>query len=234
MEYLPTQTVASSSIEAANATRGDGVNQAHQLCFAGSAATRARTRKSNAADGSIIGSSSSNACTERNSFTRNWHGAHVERCVSISSRSPSFRRPSTYPRILFSIRLQLITSFLLYPGSTALLAAPREGLVPLAAFRTPGRAAISVRSPNNPKSLKSLRNPAPGTCAAAPPLAASPAISQSHAGSSCAAHPRQGAVRCSDASRRRPASSRRRPRHLQSPAHPVRFPYADGGCLSPN
>src|SRR5712691_8697769 len=129
-EKVPIHNVPSSSIEAANATRGDGMNPAHQLGFAGSAATRARTRTSNASDGSIIGSSSSNACTERNSVTRNWHGAHVERCFSISSLSLSFRRPSTYPRILFSIRLQLITSFLLYPGSTALLAAPRGGLVP--------------------------------------------------------------------------------------------------------
>src|SRR6266404_6912348 len=219
MEYLPTHTIASASIEAANATRGDSVNHAHQLCFAGSAATRARTRTSNAAEGSIIGSSSSSACTDRNSFTRNWHAAHVERCFSISSRSSSFRRPSTYPKILFSIRLQLMTSFLLYPGSTALLAAPRAGLVPLAAFRTPGTAAISARSPSNPKSSKSLRSPAPGTCATARPHVASPAISQSHAGSSCAARPRRGAARCSDAFPRRPASSRRRPRHPPSPAH---------------
>src|SRR5216684_9282152 len=117
----PSHTIASSSIDAANATLGDGANHAHQPCFAGSAATRACTRKSNAADGSILGNSSSSTFTVRNSFTRTWHAAHVERCFSISSRSPSFRRPSTYPRVLFSIRLQLITSFLPYPGSTALL-----------------------------------------------------------------------------------------------------------------
>src|SRR5260370_22712431 len=107
----PIPTVANSSIDATNSTLGEGANHAHQLCFAGSAATRACTRTSNAADGSIIGSSSSSACTERNSFTRNWHAAQVASCFSISSRSLSFRRPSTYPKILFSIRLQLITSF---------------------------------------------------------------------------------------------------------------------------
>src|SRR6266478_2750014 len=107
----PSHTVASNSIDAANATLGDGANHAHQLCFAGSAATRACMRTSNAADGSIIGSSSSSTFTARNSFTCTRHAAHVERCFSISSRSPSFRRPSTYPKTLFSIRLQLITSF---------------------------------------------------------------------------------------------------------------------------
>src|SRR5260370_38480261 len=93
----PSHIIASTSIDAANATLGDGANHAHQLCLAGSAATRAHTRTSNAADGSIIGTSSSNTFTARNSFTRNWHTAHVERCFSISSYSPSFRRPSTYP-----------------------------------------------------------------------------------------------------------------------------------------
>src|SRR6266478_5142722 len=107
----PIHTTASSSIEAANATRGDGANHAHQLCLAGSAATRACTRKSNASDGSIIGSSCSNACTERNSFTRNWHAPHVERCFSLSSRSRSLQLPSTSPRILFPIRLQLLPYF---------------------------------------------------------------------------------------------------------------------------
>src|SRR5260370_429930 len=92
---------------------------AHQLCFTGSAATRARTRTSNAADGSIIGNSSSNTFTARNSFTRNWHAAHVPRCFSISSRSPSFRRPSTYPIIFFSIRPQLMSSFPSDPVSSA-------------------------------------------------------------------------------------------------------------------
>src|SRR5256885_11037050 len=92
-----------------NATLGEDANHAHQSCFAGSAATRACVRASNAADGSIIGNSSSNTCTARNSFTRNWHTAHVERCFSISSRSPSFRRPSIYPKILLSIRPQLMT-----------------------------------------------------------------------------------------------------------------------------
>src|SRR5258708_799505 len=107
----PSHTVASSSIDAANATLGDGANHAHQLCFAGSAATSACTRKSNASDGSIIGSSSSSTFTVRNSFTRTRHAAHVARCFSTSRRSPSFRRPSTYPKILLSIRLQLMTSF---------------------------------------------------------------------------------------------------------------------------
>src|SRR5712664_1072711 len=107
----PSHTIASSSIDAANATLGDGANHSHQPCFAGSAATRACTRKSNAADGSILGNSSSSTFTARNSFTCTRHAAHVSRCFSISSRSPSFRRPSTYPMIFFSIRVQLMTSF---------------------------------------------------------------------------------------------------------------------------
>ncbi|MGB2620811.1 MAG: hypothetical protein WAN25_00565, partial [Candidatus Acidiferrum sp.] len=36
-----------------------------------------------------------------------------------SSRSLSFKRPSTYATILFSIRVQLMTAFLLYPRSTS-------------------------------------------------------------------------------------------------------------------
>src|SRR5260370_21544239 len=106
-----TLAISNGSIAAANATLGAGMDHAHQLCFAGSAATRACTRKSKASDGSIIGSSSSKTLTARNSFTRNRHAAHVETCLSISSRSLSFRRPSTYPKILLSIRLQLISSF---------------------------------------------------------------------------------------------------------------------------
>src|SRR5713226_5606429 len=86
---------------------------------------RRRTRTSNAADGSIIGNSSSNTFTARNSFTRNWHAAHVPRCFSISRRSPSFRRPSTYPIIFFSIPPQFMTSFPSWPTSTASSAAPR-------------------------------------------------------------------------------------------------------------
>src|SRR5271163_270619 len=113
--FQPSHTVASSSIDAANATRGDGANHAHQLCFAGSAATLARTRTSNAADGSITGSSSSKLPTARNSFTRKLHAAHVRRCFSISSASLCFKRPSTYGKILFSIFVQLITAFLLLP-----------------------------------------------------------------------------------------------------------------------
>src|SRR5258707_1962640 len=120
----PTHAIATASIAAANATLGDGANHAHQLCFAGSAATRACTRKSNASDGSILGNSSSSTFTARNSFTRTRHAAHVERCLSISSRSPSFRRPSTYPMIFFSIRLQLMTSF--PPGPLLLLAVLRH------------------------------------------------------------------------------------------------------------
>src|SRR5437588_11245017 len=107
----PSHTVANTSLDATNATRGDGANHAHQLCLVGSAATRACTRTSNAADGSVIGSSSSNTFTARNSFARNWHAAHVERCFPTSSRSPSVRRPSTYPIIFLSIRPQLMTSF---------------------------------------------------------------------------------------------------------------------------
>src|SRR4029077_5392176 len=103
---------ASASIDAANATRGDGASHAHQLCLTGSAATRARTRASNAGDGSIIGNSSSKPDTARNSFTRKRHVAHASRCVSISRASLAFSRPSTYPRILLSIRSQLITTFL--------------------------------------------------------------------------------------------------------------------------
>src|SRR5260370_7790569 len=112
----PSHTVDSSSIDAENATLGDGANHVHQLCFAGSAATRACRRTSKAADGSIVGSSSSNTFTARNSFTRTRHAAHVTRCFSISRRSPSFRRPSTYPKILLSIRLQLMTSFPSWPN----------------------------------------------------------------------------------------------------------------------
>src|SRR6185295_2167045 len=78
----------------------------------GSAATRARTRASNAGEGSIIGSSSSKPDTARNSFTRRRQIAHASRCVSTSRASLAFSRPSTYPRILFSIRSQLITTFL--------------------------------------------------------------------------------------------------------------------------
>src|SRR2546429_6949042 len=110
LEAVPTQIVASISTNAAIVTRGAGINHAHQLCFTGSAATRARTRKSNAAVGSIIGSSSNNPLTARNSFTRRQHAAHPARCFSTSSRSFSLKRPSTYPRILFSIRPQLMTS----------------------------------------------------------------------------------------------------------------------------
>src|SRR5690349_7880133 len=112
---VPTQTVARTSIAAAIATRGAGINHAHQLCFTGSAATRACTRKSNAGEGSIIGSSSSKPLTARNSFTRRRHAAHAATCFSTSSRSLSFKRPSTYPRILFSIRLQLMTFFPFWP-----------------------------------------------------------------------------------------------------------------------
>src|ERR1700719_4367098 len=112
----PSHIIASTSIDVANATLGEGANHAHQLCLVGSAATRAHTRTSNAADGSIIGTSSSNTSTARNSFTRNWHAAHVERCFSTSSRSPSFRRPSTYPIILFSMRPQLITVLPFWPN----------------------------------------------------------------------------------------------------------------------
>ena len=107
---VPTQIVASISTNAATTTLGAGINHAHQLCFTGSAATRARTRKSKAAEGSIIGSSSNSPLTARNSLTRRRHAAHPARCFSTSSRSLSFKRPSRYPRILFSIRLQLMTS----------------------------------------------------------------------------------------------------------------------------
>src|ERR1700721_4331445 len=130
LDSYPIHTVASKSSEAANATRGDGVNHAHQPCFTGSAATRARTRTSNAGDGSISGSSSKNPDTARNSFTRSWHAPHAERCFSISSRSLSFKRPSTYAKILFSIFVQLITAFLLYPWSTSTSLAARV-VVPL-------------------------------------------------------------------------------------------------------
>src|SRR4029077_18306077 len=106
------------------------------------------------------GSSSSNPVTARNSFTRNWHAPHAARCFSISSRSLSFKRPSTYAKILFSIRLQLITAFLLYPRVyCCFLAWPREGLVLLATFRMRERAGISARSPSIRESLQYLHNP---------------------------------------------------------------------------
>src|SRR5216683_3091000 len=108
----PIQIVASSSIDAANAARGDGANTAHQLCFTGSAATRARTRASNAPEGSICGSSSSNPETARNSFTRTRQAAHPARCASTSRCSLTFSRPSTNGNICFSIRLQLILPIL--------------------------------------------------------------------------------------------------------------------------
>src|SRR5260370_35578456 len=68
-----------------------------------------------------------------------------------------------------------------WPTSPALLAAPRGGLVPLAAFHTPETAAISARSPSIPKSSKSLRNPAPHPFTTEPRPAVSPATSQSRA-----------------------------------------------------
>src|SRR6266436_3013384 len=121
----PIQIVASSSIDAANAARGDGANTAHQLCFTGSAATRARTRASNAPEGSICGNSSSNPETARNSFTRTRQAAHPARCASTSRCSFTFSRPSTNGSICFSIRLQLIVPILppikLFYSSTLLL-----------------------------------------------------------------------------------------------------------------
>src|SRR5271157_4492488 len=108
-------SAASNSMEAAKATRGETLNQAHQLSFTGSAATRARTRTSNSGEGSITGSSPSNPDTARNSFTRTEHGAHEARCFSTSRRSLSFSRPSRYSRIRLSIFVQLITAFFPYP-----------------------------------------------------------------------------------------------------------------------
>src|SRR5271168_4220313 len=151
--------MAKSSKEAANATRGDGANDAHQLCFTGSAATRARTRISNAADGSIAGSSSSRPLTARNSFTRKLQAGQAERCFSTSSASLAFKRPSTKGKILLSIFEQLITTFLLCTATS--LAAPRAGLVPLGAIRRLEKAATLARFPNIRESLKSHRNPAP-------------------------------------------------------------------------
>src|SRR5439155_2579188 len=106
----------------------------------------------------------------------------------------------------------------------------RGGLVPLAAFRTPGRAAISARSPSIAKSSKSLRNPAPDTCAAAPPLAVSPAICRSRGGSFSSAFARPSAARCLDASQRHQSFSLPRPRHPPSPAHSVKSPCAGNDC----
>src|ERR1700730_19370261 len=108
LECDPIQIVANSNIEAANAARGDGANTDHQLCFTGSAATRARTRASNAPQGSIRGSASSNPETARNSFTRTRQAAHAARCASTSLCSLIFSRPSTNGIICFSIRPQLI------------------------------------------------------------------------------------------------------------------------------
>src|SRR5216683_648428 len=109
----PIHSIASSSIDAANAMRGDGRIHALQLCFTGSAATRARTRTSNAGVGSTIGSSPSKSLTERNSFTRTRQIAHAAKCFSASARSLSFSRPSMYARIRLSIRSQLIAPILL-------------------------------------------------------------------------------------------------------------------------
>src|SRR5438270_8556031 len=113
----PIQIVASSNNEAANAARGDGANTAHQLCFTGSAATRARTLASNAPEGSICGSSSSNPETARNSLTRTRQAAHPATCASISRCSLTFSRPSTNGSICFSIRLQLILPILPFLNS---------------------------------------------------------------------------------------------------------------------
>src|ERR1700726_4472355 len=108
LECDPIQIVASSNIEDANAARGDGANTDHQLCFTGSAATRARTRASNAPEGSICGNSSSNPETARNSFTRSRQAGQAARCASTSRCSLIFSRPSTYGIICFSIRPQLM------------------------------------------------------------------------------------------------------------------------------
>src|SRR5437879_2622551 len=109
----PSQTIANNNIEAANAIRGDGRIHAHQPCFTGSAAILARTRTSNAADGSTIGNSLSKSLTDRNSFTRTRHVVQAARCFSISARSLSFSRPSTYPSIRLSMFVQLIIPILL-------------------------------------------------------------------------------------------------------------------------
>src|SRR5712664_2938668 len=179
----PIQIVASSSIDAANAARGDGANSTHQLCFTGSAATRARTRASNAPEGSICGSSSSNPETARNSFTRTRQAAHTARCASTSRCSLTFSRPSTNGIICFSIRLQLMFPILPFLNSQILLptVCPPTVPTPPATLHTPGTTTTSARFPNRPKSSRSLRNPAPHTCATAPPPAASPATCRSHA-----------------------------------------------------
>src|SRR6202140_4258784 len=120
LECDPIQIVANSNIEAANAARGDGANTDHQLCFTGSDAPRARTRASNAPEGSICGSSSSNPETARNSFTRTRQAAHVSRCASTSRCSPAVSRRSTNGIICFSIRLQLMFPILPLSNSQTL------------------------------------------------------------------------------------------------------------------
>src|SRR6266853_2501695 len=204
VSYL-TQSIANSNIDAANAIRGDGRIHAHQLCFTGSAATRARTRTSNAGVGSTIGSSPSKSLTERNSFTRTRQIAHAAKCFSASARSLSFSRPSMYARIRLSIRSQLIAPILLTQYQcfatisnfsdqlvvtsllpyliTSLHAAPPTGPIPPATPHKPEITTISTHFPNNSKFSQFPRNPVPDTCAAAPPLFSFPATSQSRAGS---------------------------------------------------
>src|SRR5208282_6318653 len=119
-------------------------------------------------------------------------------------------------------------------SSSTSLASPRGGLVPLATFRTPEKAAILARSPSIRESLQYLHNPALDTYARAPPLAVSPAACRSHGGSSFSALPPPCTARCSDASRRRPAASHRHLPNQRSPAHQVRLPSAGVGCLLPS
>src|SRR5258708_25217459 len=186
--------------------RGDVRIHAHQLCFTGSAATRARTRTSNAGVGSTIGSSPSKSLTERNSFTRTRQTAHAAKCFSASARSLSFSRPSMYARIRLSIRSQLIAPILLTQYQTrfatisnfsdhlvvtsllpyliaSLHASPPTGPTPPATPHKPEIITISTHFPNNSKFSQFPRNPVPDTCAAAPPLSPFPPTSQSRAGS---------------------------------------------------
>src|SRR5262249_53183272 len=60
---------------------------------------------------------------------------------------------------------------------------PPTAPTPLAKSHTLGTTTTSTHSPNIPKSSRSRCSPAPDTCAAAPPPAASPAISRLRAGS---------------------------------------------------
>src|SRR3954447_2697476 len=123
------------------------------------------------------------------------------------------RSPTDYrPTFLFASLLLCFLTSLLRLFSTSSRPPPMAP-APLANSHTPGTTTTSTHSPNIPESSRSRCNPVLDTCAAAPPLAASPAIFRSRAGSSSSGLPRPDVARCSDACPRHPTSSRRRPQH---------------------